>query len=120
MRLSELFDEDPDGVNDDADIRNYLMDVLLPLYDGGVPFVSVQSVQDQLENLDTGINLDDDYVMNLLNPDKFKIIKKIEDDKIYFNQQFDPDTVVSDTEKEKGQKRFDKLAADQAAKEVKK
>lgn len=117
MRLNEFIEAD---IPDKKTIRNYLMDVLLPLYDGGVPFVSIQSVQDALDDLELGIQLDDDYVMNLLSPDSFKIIKKIEDDKVYFDLKFDPTRVVSDSEGEKEQKKFDKMVSSQANKEMNK
>ncbi len=117
MRLRDLFEDDAYG---EDEIRSYIYDLLLPLYDSGVPFVSIQSLQDQIAELDLGMDVDKDYIMYVASPDKIKIIKKIEDDKIYLDLPHDDGRSLSNDQEEKQQKNFEKTVSNQASKELKK
>jgi len=114
MLLCEIFDDDLNITND---IRQYVMDVLTPLVASHVPFVTVQQVIDELRNMRTGVSIDRGLIMNILDPDKIKIIKKIEGDNIYFN---DPEAPIVSTNKdteEKNKEKVFKTATSQAKKE---
>ena len=112
MLLCEIFD---DNLNITNDIRQYVMDVLTPMVAAHVPFVTVQQVIDELRDMRTGVSIDRGLIMNILDPNKIKIIKKIEGDNIYFN---DPPIVSAnkDTEEKNKEKVF-KTATSQVKKE---
>lgn len=113
MRLYELFD---DSLNIPHDIQEYLMDVLTPMVATHVPFVTVQQIIDKLRDMQTGVSIDRGLIMKVLDPDKIKIIKKIEGDRIYFN---DPDAPISSANKDT-EKNNKKTLAKMAMSKIKK
>jgi len=117
MRLYEIFD---DSLNITDDIREYLMDVLTPMLAAHIPFVTVQQVIDKLRDMRTGVSIDRGLIMHMLDPDKIKIVKKIEGDRIYFNDPEAPITSSNKDTEEKNKKKVLKMATDQVKKELKK
>lgn len=99
MRLFELFDDGPLDVTDD--IRQSLMDVLTPMVASKVPFVTVQQIIDKLRDMRTGMAVDRNLVMTLLDPDEIKIIDKIEGDRVYLNN---PESALRSVDKEDAEK----------------
>ena len=117
MLLRELFD---DSLNITDEIRDYVMDVLTPMVAAHVPFVTVQQVIDKLREMRIGVSIDRGLIMSVLDPDKIKIIKKIEGDRIYFNDPEAPLRSINDKDEEKEKEHVEDLAGDQAKKEIKK
>jgi hypothetical protein len=115
--LFELFEQD-DGVVDT--MRDYCIDILMPLANQGVPFILVQTLVDKLREQKPGIEIDKALVFHILDPTKTKIITKIEGDKIYFEIPETEDRLVSDDQKQKDDNKISKMASDQARKSVKK
>lgn len=122
MLLFELFDS---GIGDSGegdlihDLRQSIMDILTPLASQGVPFVTVQSVMDQLNQLRSGIAIDRNLVMTVLDPEKVKMITKIEGDRIYFTVPTADPRKVDDNQAEKDKDHVNQQAQKQAEKNIK-
>jgi hypothetical protein len=114
MRLYELFD---DG-NVTDDLKNSLMDILTPLVASKVPFVTVQQVIDKLRTERTGLSIDRSLIMDLLDPDQVKIVKKIEGDRIYLAPPEEEERSVTKDEMEKDKEHVADMGADQAKKNI--
>jgi hypothetical protein len=61
------------------------MDFILPRVAHGVESVTVQEIQDNLTSLRTGLAIDRNVVMQILDPTKIKLITKVEGDKVYLD-----------------------------------
>ncbi len=107
MLLCELFD---DSLNITDDIREYVMDVLTPMVASHVPFVTVQQIIDKLRDMRTGVSIDRGLIMDILNPDKIKIIQKIQGDRIYFNDPEAPMISNNKNTEEKNKETVNKMA----------
>ena len=102
MLLFELY-----GDNDDTDVikqlRDDIVDLLIPLAAHKVPFVSVDKIVDKMREQRTGFEITKDLVFQVLDPNKVAIINRIEGDKVYFSMPTDEDRAVKDDQKEKDQ-----------------
>ena len=116
MRLFELFDDGPLDVTED--IKQSLMDILTPMVASRVPFVTIQQIIDKLRSLRTGIIIDRNLIMTLLDPDQIKIIDKIEGDRVYLSNPAAPDRSLGQDDEEKEKEHVDDLAKKQAKKEM--
>lgn len=114
MLLFELFEDD----SIQEEIRNLLLDILTPMVSSQVPFVSIDSIIDKLNDYKFGIVIDKNLVMTVLNPNDNKIIDRIDGDKVYFSIDT-PHGVASEDEVEKDKNHVSKLATDQAKKSMK-
>ncbi len=88
MLLREFLDDSDGPKQQDGmlgALRQQVMDYLTPLVAHEVDFVTVQDVEDTLRDFKTGLTIDRGLVMELLNPDTLKLVKKIEGDKVYLN-----------------------------------
>lgn len=122
MRLYELFaDEviDHDSGDVVADLRNDIMDYLMPLAANGVPYVSMQSVIDKMREHQSGLEIDRALVMQVLDPDQVKLVTKIEGDRLYFKLPIPDERKVEQGQKQKEEDKFHKKAGEQALKAVK-
>lgn len=117
MRLFELF---MDQTNVKDTLRQDILDILTPLVANKVHFVTVQQIIDKMRDMKSGMVIDRALVMNLLDPDSVKVIKKIEGDRIYLALPEPNERKVNDHEKEKEQHHIKDKAAKQAKKEVSK
>ena len=115
MLLLELFD---DSVDVTGDIKEALMDVLTPMVASRVPFVTIQQIIDKLSALRTGVSIDRNLIMTLLDPDKIKIIDKIEGDRVYLNNPNSPDRAVNQDDKQKEKDHVNDMAQKQAQKSM--
>lgn len=115
MRYHELV-EDDDAT---SSIMDSVLDILTPLASQGVEYVTVDQLIGKLKQLPTGQLIDREFVMTVLNPEKFPLIKSIEGDKIYLTQRYGPDRSVSDKQKETEQDKIKQTAGDQAMKNIK-
>jgi hypothetical protein len=115
MLLCELFDVD----NLPGDLRQTAMDFLTPMAAQKVPFVTMQQMADQLRHAQTGIVIDRGLLMDILDPNEVKIVKKIEGDRIYLTPP-DPgrDAENSKDDAEKNQQKIAKSAVDTAKKDI--
>lgn len=116
MRLFELFDENPLDIT--GDMRQDIMDVLTPMVAKEVPFVTIQQVIDKLRNFRTGLSIDRNLVMSMLNPDKIKIINKIEGDRIYLSNPMGSTRSLKKDDKQKEKEHVEDMAKKQAAKNM--
>lgn len=118
MFLFELFQDDRIDVQDE--IRETLLDILTPMVASHVPFVTLGAVIEKLSDIRMGVAIDRNLVMTLLNPDKVKIIDRIEGDKIYLNLGIPNNRAISQDDAEKGKQHVSKMAGEQAAKAMRK
>lgn len=122
MFLFELYDDDS---NDDDSggvihqLRDDIVDLLIPLAAHGVPFVSVDKIMDKMRDKRTGFEVSRDLVFQVLDPDKVAIINRIEGDKVYFSMPKDEDRAVKKDQKEKDQNTVANKAVDQAKQNLK-
>lgn len=118
MRYYELFEDlDPYGVSDQ--IANSVVDILTPLASNGVQYVTVQQVLDDLKNYGTGVSIDRSLLIQILDPNKIKLIKNIEGDRINLNNGDNgPEISQDDKEQQKSEDDIKKTAASQAKKNI--
>lgn len=116
MLLLELF-----GGGDDvmAQMRQNALDVITPFLAQDVPFITVNQVIDGLRHNDNmGIAVDRSLVMELLDPDQIKAVDRIEGNRIYLTQPEDATRQVDAEDKQNDQDTVQKMAQDQAAKQI--
>lgn len=118
MYLFELFDDEQPDVGDNDGLQQDILDVLTPLAAQKVPFVTVQQVIDKLREFDTGIHVDRAFVMNVLDPNKMKLVQKIEGDKIFLNVGGAADRKLDNNDQEQEQQLLKRNAQTQAKKAV--
>jgi hypothetical protein len=82
MLLFELFSDNSltNGLKQAA------LDYLTPLVAHSVPYITIQSMIDELRKLNSGLTIDRAFVLNLLDPSNIDIISKIEGDRIYISK----------------------------------
>jgi len=117
MKLTDLFEDDTHDVTEN--IMNDLMDILTPLVAHDIPYITIQQIIDKIDDLDSGVVVDRNLVMTLLDPNYIKLIKKIEGDKIYLTTPMPAARSVSDKDKDKETKKMKKTAKSQAQKSIK-
>lgn len=118
MLLLELFDEyRPDDIV--QELRDDIIDFLMPLAANGVPYVSMGSIIDKLRDRRSGIEVDRALVMQVLDPDVVKLVTKIEGDRVYFKLPTPADRDVPQDQEEKEKQKVTKTAAKQAQKNLK-
>jgi hypothetical protein len=116
MFLLELFDDGPLDVTDD--VQQSLMDILTPMVASGLPFVTMTQIIDKLRQLRTGLSIDRNLIMTLLDPNKIKIISKIEGDKVYLSNPNSPDRSLTKDDSEKEADHVEDMAQKQAQKKM--
>jgi len=116
MRLFELFDDGPLDVT--SDLKNSLLDILTPMVASKVPFVTIQQIIDKLRQLRTGLTIDRNLIMTLLDPDQIKIISRIEGDRVYLSNPNGPDRSLTKDDKEKDKDHVNDMATQQAQKQM--
>lgn len=117
MRLFELFDDGPLDVT--SEIKETLMDVLTPMVAADVPFVTIKQIIDKLRQLRTGLVIDRNLIMSVLDPDQIKIIDRIEGDRVYLSNPNSPNRSLKKSEEEKEAEHVDDMATKKAAKDIK-
>ncbi len=119
MRLDELFGND-DAMTETERLRQAALDLLIPLVGQKVPFVTVQTIIDQLRQMQPGILVDRALLVKILDPDVVKAVSKIEGDRIYLASNGDED--ISKENEDEATKNIQKVkdaAIQQAQKKVK-
>ena len=116
MRLDELFDDGPLNVTDD--LAEDVMEILTPFAVAKVRYVTIQQIIDKLSQLGTGLSIDRGLIMDMLDPNKIKLVKKIEGDRIYLAVPGSEQREVDDDQAEKDAEHVSKQAAQQAQKSI--
>ena len=99
--------------------RNAAADnIQAPMVAKEVPFVTIKQVIDKLHNFRTGLSIDRNLVMSMLNPDKIKIISKIEGDRIYLSNPMGSTRSLKKDDKQKEKEHVEDMAKKQAAKNM--
>jgi hypothetical protein len=120
MLLNEIFDDQPEGGSVVQELRDAILDMLMPLVANGVPHTSVQAVIDKMREEQTGVEIDRALVMHVLDPKEIGIVTKIEGDKIHFKLGDGDDRAASEEQEEKDEKKLKSTALNQAKKDIKK
>ena len=120
MRLDELFPEFDDSADTDVvkHLRDAALDVLMPFAAHGLPHVSIQQVIDKLKQQRSGLEIDRDVIMTVLDPEEVKIVKNIEGDMIYFSVTDENSRETDQAQAEKDKKHVHNTAQQQAKKSV--
>lgn len=115
MRLFEFLDT-TNGMMDS--LRQTVMDYLTPLVARKVDSITIQDIEDTLRSRDSGLTIDRGLIMDLLNPDKIKLVKKIAGDKVYLNAIAAMNSASTQKDKEKAAEKLSDKATRQAKKEI--
>jgi len=99
-------------------LRARLMDYLTPLVVRKVAYVTVTDIAETLREYRTGFTIDRSFIMELINPDEMKIVKKIEGDKVYLDFVEAANSEISAEEKQREEDKIKNTAAKQAKKEL--
>jgi protein required for attachment to host cells len=114
MLLCELF-----GSGDMIDdLRQQIMDYLTPMVSRDQDSVPIQDIEQAVRSYRTGLSVDRGLIMQILDPTKMKLIKKVEGDKIYLNVAAAMTSKSNPETKEKQEKKISDKATAQAKKAV--
>ena len=118
MRLYEFLDQTKGML---GSLRQQIMDYLTPLVAHDVDSVSVQSIIDELGDFRSGLEIDRSLVMQIMNPESMKLVKRIDGDTIYLNivAAMQPNAETQD-QKERDAQTISNKATTQARKELSK
>jgi hypothetical protein len=119
MLLLELFDKKPEKGGVVQDLRDQMLDMLMPLATQGVPFVTIQAIVDKMKELNSGVSVDRALVMHVLDPAEVKMVSKIEGDRVYFGLDNDQNK-AGEKEEEKNANKVNDMAVSQAKNNLKK
>lgn len=95
-----------------------ITDILTPLASNGVEYINVDSLISKIDTAACGMKIDREFIMTLIDPDKFSIVDRIEGDKVYLQGSEAPIRAVGDDQKNKEQDRIKDTAAKQAIKKT--
>lgn len=116
MRLFELFADNVDIV---GDLRAQLLDILVPLAGSGIRYTTVDQVIDKLRSLDSGVRIDRNLVMKLLDPAEVALVKSIEGDRVNFTVLSPPSSAKAEEDTQRGIEKIKTTAEKQAQKDLK-
>lgn len=119
MLLLELFDKKPEKGGVVQDLRDQMLDMLMPLATQGVPFVTIQAIVDKMKELNSGVSVDRALVMHVLDPAEVKMVSKIEGDRVYFGLDNEQNK-AGEKEEEKNANKVNDMAVSQAKNNLKK
>ncbi len=117
MLLRELF-EDTGGDMMNG-LRQQVLDFLIPMVSHDVEFVTVQDIEAMLRDARTGLTIDRGLVMQILDPTKVKMVKKVEGDKVFLSVTAAMTSTANDDEQEKQADDLNNKATAQAVKNIK-
>lgn len=101
MLLFELFS----GGDLTDGLKQAALDYLTPLIAHSVPYVTIQSMVDELRKLNSGLTIDRALILSILDPSKINIVSKIQGDRIYISKPPEEQT----TDEKKGQDDIQKV-----------
>lgn len=100
-------------------LKQAALDFLIPLAGQKVEFATVGQVIDALRQCRPGIVVDRALVMDLVNPNKVKLVKKIEGDRIYLQLPSAESRAVTQDDADKEKEDVERMATKQALKQTK-
>ncbi len=98
-------------------LRAAVLDLLTPLAAHGVPSLTVQQAMDELNDLRTGLHIDRALLMDILDPQRMQVVKKVDGDRIHLSMP-KPKGETGADEGEKESRKVRKTAQKQARKEI--
>ena len=113
MRYREIIKEMQDS---EASFSQRILDILTPLAANGVEYVTIDQVIQKLQSIPSGLYVDRELVMAVLDPNKFPLIKSIEGDKLFLTKMAGADRAVNDEQDDKEQEKIKSTAVKQAIK----
>jgi hypothetical protein len=119
MFLFELFSSDEDA-NMMNDLRQSVIDMLIPMVANRVKEISVDQIIDYLQQSSSGMVVDRALVMQVIDPNKVGPIEKVEGDRVYLDVVGSPDRLVDDDQKHDDEEHIADLAVDTAKKSMRK
>lgn len=111
MRYFELINES----TSDSFVQK-ILDLLTPIAAQGIEYVTVSQLIQKLSSIASGLYIDRELIMSVLDPNKLPLIKSIEGDKVYLTKMAGPGRSVSDQQADKEQETIHKTATKQAVK----
>lgn len=116
MRYKDLIESVVDNAHDS--LASKILDILTPIAANGMDYVTVDQIIDKVKTIPTGMLVDREMIMDILDPNKFPLIKSIEGDKVYLKAK---ETVrsVNDQQKDKEADKIKSSAAKQAIDNIK-
>lgn len=117
MHLFELF---ADSVDVAEELRQAILDVLIPMAGSGVPYVGIDQVVEKLSQMKSGIRVDRALVLDILDPKEVPLVKAITGDRIEFTAASSIDSAKSEDEAMKGQKKVQDMANKELQRNLKK
>jgi hypothetical protein len=118
MLLRELFEDIGSG-DMITGLRQQVLDYLIPMVSHDVDFVTVQDIETMLRDSRTGLTIDRGLVMQILDPTKVKMVKKVEGDKVYLSVEAGMTANTTDQQQEKQADDLNNKATQQAVKSIK-
>ena len=115
MRYKELME----AGNYNRGLSGKILDILTPIASTGVEYISMDQLIDKIKHMPTGLKIDREFVLDVLDPNKFSMIQKIEGDKVFLNLPQEIIRKVSDPQKEQESDKIKDTATQQAQKAVK-
>lgn len=120
MLLLEIFENKPEGGSVVQELRDSILDMLMPLAAQGVPYVTVQAIVDKMQELGSGVAIDRALVMHVLDPAEVNMVSKIEGDRVYFGLNNDENAnKAGEDEAQKNAEKVNSMAVQQAKNSMK-
>ena len=95
-----------------------ILDMLTPLAAQGIDYVTIDQIIQKFKTSPSGMLVDREMIMSLLDPNKFPLIKSIEGDKLFLTTRVGPTRSVNDKQADKEQEQIKTSATNQAIKSV--
>lgn len=114
MRYSEIIKED--SQDSEESFAQRILDILTPLAANGVEYVTIEQIIQKLKSVPSGLYIDRELIMAVLDPNKLPLIKSIEGDKLYLQKMDGAMRSVTDKQADKEQDKISATATAQAIK----
>lgn len=114
MRYREIIRESDQKLQDSFAQR--ILDILTPLAANGVEYVTIDQIIQKMKSVPSGLYVDRELIMSVLDPNNFPLIKSIEGDKLMLTKMQGADRAVTDQQDDKEQKKIKSDAVKQAVK----
>ena len=114
MRYREIIREDDQ--DSEASFAQRILDILTPLAANGVEYVTVDQLIQKLKSVPSGLYVDRELIMSVLDPNKFPLVKSIEGDKLMLTKMQGADRSVTDKQADQEQEKIKDTATKQAVK----
>lgn len=118
MRLHDLYEASDKMV---VELRQQVIDYLIPMVAHKIDFVTVSEIEAMLRNSRTGLSVDRSLVMQILDPTKIKVVKRVDGERVYLSitAAMTDDGASTEEEEQKAQDKLSDKATKQAKKSIK-